>query len=446
MKFGTKTCWLPLIAIVLSGCPSEPTSQDAGPALDAEPPSSRTYALGIEPLGYAIQGVHRWVFDDAARLSTDTATDADTIDDGDTSDSPLALAEILVVPAYLEGIPWAEFGGADDSLQSLPGAWLARMQALRDAVFDSGLRLVLALSPMNMRYDNLAAKVVADGSGGDTLQDNWLNEYCPNTSAGGNPDKWPVAYARYVNWMVELFSPEFVSLGHRVNLFEENCGQVSPGSYESMIGFSTAAHQRIKEAHPDVLTIVGVDIEDLYGYPKKPGRCTSLSPKECFEERRQLIAPIVADRVGLASYPAVAVASLKELPGDWLSHIYDALDGEPAVITGLGMPGRSVEEKSGVCVPFIESDEGLQRDLLDQAVALAGQASMEFVVWSFARDLFDADAIGSCACSGPKDLCDHLDQLGASADEVRPTFIQGLYDKGGTRRQAGDLWHTLLEQ
>ena len=446
MKSGTKIYWLALLGVVLSGCPSEPTSDDTGPALDADPPSSRTYALGIEPLGYAMQGTQRWVFDDTAWLSPDVTLEANTRDNEDTSSNPLALAEILVVPAYLEGIPWAEFGGADDSPQNLPGAWLARMQGLRDAVMDSGLRLVLALSPMNMRYDNLAAKVVTDGSGGDTLQDNWLNEYCPNTSAGGNPDKWPVAYARYVSWMVELFSPEFVSLGHRVNLFEENCGQVSPGSYESMVGFATTAHQRIKERHPEVLTIVGVDIEDLYGYPRTPGRCVSLSPKECFEERRQLIGPIVADRVGLASYPALAVASLKELPGDWLSYIYDALGGQSAVITGLGMPGRSVEEKSGVCVPFIESDEGLQRDLLDQAVAIAGQESMDFIVWSFATDLFDADAIGSCSCSGPKDLCDHLDQLGASADSVRPTLIQGLYDKGGARRQAGELWHTLLEQ
>ena len=77
------------------------------------------------------------------------------------------------------------------------------------------------------------------------------------------------------------------------------------------------------------------------------------------------------------------------------------------VIAGIGLPSRSLEVKSGVCVPFVDSDEVQQRLLLDQGMSLADARKSEFLVWTAARDYYDADAIGPCVCSGDKALCAH---------------------------------------
>ena len=425
--------WIPALVACGGG------SVDAD-TVEPEPDSSsdRSFALGFEALDYRIGGAQRWVVD-LTQIPKNTG--------GEPGRERVAAipADAVVVPAYVYGIPWSEFAGKDDTLSSLPGSWVAKMQSLRTEVEEHGLRVVLALNPVNSKYDNLAPEASDDGSGEVRLRENWLKEYCPNPSDDGNPDKWARAYSRYVAWMVDLFEPEFVGLARSINLYEERCESARPGAYAAVVAMANRAHSDLKGSESDVTTFTGVLVEDLYGYPRKGGRCPSMSAKDCFAERKVLLDGIESDRLGLESYPAAAVATLKELPGDWLAHIAENIGGREVVFTGLGMPGRSIEHVSGVCVPWVDADEEMQRSLLDQAATVAKQTASDLLVWSSVRDLYTAEAVGSCACSSPKELCDHLDQLGGAADEVRPRLMQGLYTEAGDERLAGELWRALSE-
>jgi hypothetical protein len=171
-----------------------------------------------------------------------------------------------------------------------------------------------------------------------------------------------------------------------------------------------------------------------------------MTPKECFEERKSLLGPIVADRLGLATFPATALGSLQDLPSDWVSHIADAQASLPVVITGAGLPSTRLEKAAGVCIPLVETDTTLQRTFLDQLLDDAADRDMELVVWTSLRDFYSAETVGACSCAGEKTLCDHLAQLGESADTLRPQLIQGLFDVEGTEREAGVLWRDLLQQ
>jgi hypothetical protein len=441
MKVKTTLLRYAWVSLLFLGCPGPEGGQDSVSGDAADAVSQRSYLLGGEAVRYEMSGGERWVFDPSP-----LQIDGQEGEQGDEDALPIWLAEVVVLPAHLYGVPWSEFGGTEDVPSNLPGSWVASLQAMKSSSAGWDRKTVLALMPTNSRYDNLAPRAKDDGSGQLQLEDNWLNEYCPNTSAGGNPSKWPSAYARYVKWMVALFEPDYVLLSRRINLYEENCGEVSPGSYESMVSYSTAANEALKAANIGVTTVVSVDVEDLYGYPRTPGRCPSLSAKECFETRRVLMAPLVADRIGLASYPAVAMSALKDLPDDWLKVVLEAMGDTPAVFTGLGLPAVTLEQDSGVCVPLIETDESTQREFLEQALVAAEQRNMEIVVWTSGVDYLPVEPIAGCNCSEPKDVCTHLGFLGASADAVRPHLIRGLFDASQNARQAGDVWQSLLEQ
>lgn len=435
-----------VLALILlqAACPPSESGKDVSQE-DTADVSSRVFLMGAEAAVYQIGGGERWRLTDeflSVEVPLDEATEADAEGQG----APESLAELVLLPVHRYGIPWAEFSAADATPQNLPGAWVAKMQSLRDMVQASGRQLLLGLSPVNDRFDNLTAQASDDVDGSLRLTENWLNTYCPNTAAGGNPNKWPSAYARYVEWMVNLFTPEFVLLSRRINLFEENCGEASPGAYEAMVGFSTAADTALKLAGQAAITVVSVDVEDLYGYPRTPGRCPSLTPAECLAERHELLAPIVADRLGLASFPAAALGALETLPADWLARVAERSPSLPVVVSGAGLPAERLEKKSGVCVPLLETSEALQRAFLDQVLSEATTRGMDFVVWSSPLDFYDATAVGACQCAGEASLCQHLSQLGESADAVRPWLMQGLFDVTGMPREAGGLWRQVLSE
>ncbi len=462
-----------LAALVLAGAGCEGSGGDgpgdadaAGGGADGQGDGGRSYLLGGRAERYAIDGSQRWTIsvEGLTQPVTSAAPAPDGADagpgrgstDGAEGAADEPVVEAVVVPLYRLGVPWKAFangGGAN-----LPGPWVLAVQRAQDEAESLGLPIALSLSPTNETWDHLAPLATDDGTGTLRLEDNWLHDYCYDPSADPQPEKWRDAYVRYVEWAVKRFSPRWVFLAHRVNLYDARCAATRPGAYGAVAGFATAAHERLHEAlDPAPVTVVTVDVEDLYGFPSQPGRCVGTEGPECLGERGALLQAFQADRLGLESYPEAALPRLGEIPADWLEGVVAARADLPPIVAGTGLPAVSMERrKSQVCIPLLESDAELQRTWLDQVLAAAGAHGMGLVVWTYPESLLDEALVAPCDCPGgdaeADAVCAHLAQLGARADSLRPRFIEGLWRgagglaAGGVERSAAAVWRGLLAE
>lgn len=388
-------------------------------------PTGRPYLLGARAEGY-----------DIARTAFPRPAAASAAPLGDE------LVEIGVAPLDLYGIPWSSFLGTDNVPTDLPGPWLNGIDAAVAAAKGDGRPVVLALSPLSASFDTLAAEAGSAGSN-LSLNPSW-KPYCYDPGADGNPTKWRDAYAGYVVWVIKRYRPAFVVLAQRVNRFESACGA---GPYASIQGFVSEANARVG-ALTEVTqpaTVVSVDVEDLYGFPKKAARCVGVAPAACFETRRGLLEGLDADVIGLESYPAPYVDTLGAIPADWLSRVVTAA-GKPTAVVGTSLPAVSMSRRDGVCLPILSSSEGVQASWLDQVLATAENARMSLVIWRSLVDLYDASVVSSCPCAGDTGLCQHLQQLGGAADEVRFRLAGGLVASDGSERQAAAVWRQAKGQ
>ena len=436
----------------LLGCPpaKKPQPQpDAAGDADAGP--SRSYLLGGRAEAYAIAHQQRVV---ATRPLGDVCVpvqgDAGAAGDGEVGpDGADAVAQVcgpaveaVVVPADLLGIPWGSFTGPDNLPAELPAPWFSAVQAARAEVEALGLPIVLALSPLSEEQDALALEATDQG-GTLGLKPFKVHCYDPTKEARRNLYEYPDAYAGYVRWMVGQFDPRWVVLAQRVNRYYDACG-ANDAAYAGILGFAAKAHARLQDLDEPPVTVVSVDVEDLYGYPPKAGRCVGLGSAACLDQRKKLLAGIEADRLGLESHPASALAELGALPSDWLSRVAAARPELPPVVSGTGLPAVSLSSPGGmICAPLLESSEAVQLEWLDQVVATATNLDMDLVVWSSPEDLLDAVVVASCPCHGDQALCQHLDQLGAKTDEVRLRTVEGLWSTDGAPRAAAAIWEQL---
>ncbi len=414
--------------VSMAGCPDDGGGEaDAGSDAVADTsadaaPTGRPYLLGGRAETYDPTARRQW-------------TPSFDVIGGDLGD----LLEVVVVPLDLYGIPWSSFTGPDNRPTQLPGPWLSAVNALQAEAAATGKPIVLSLSPLAATWDTLAPDA-REQSGILVLNDAW-RPYCYDPSADADPAKWRDVYGGYAVWVVDKFDPDWVILGSRVNRYEERCGA---SAYEAVVGFATEAHRRLAELADPPTTIVSVDIDDLYGYPAKPGRCVAIAPEACLAQRQDLLDVISADVLGLESYPAEALADLGVMPADWFSRVADLRGDRAAAIVGTALPALEMASSEGFCLPLLGSSEALQAEWLDQAIDAAEDARMPLMIWRSLRDLAAADVVASCPCAGDAALCQHFDQLGAKADEVRLQLAAGLVGADGAERQAVSLWRQAM--
>jgi|GEM_PF-1598032 len=429
-------------SLALAGCPETetPTPDAAGDAGDTDAgPTGRSYLLGGLAQKYEYNTARRWT------ISLDKLT-APAPADG--SGEPVDLTEMVVVPLYHLGIPWTEF---DSSFAStLPGPWVQAINDVAAAVAGLNKPIAIALSPTSLEWDNLAPEARDNGSGGLQIQENWLQSYCHDPSQDGDPKQWEAAYVRYVEWITDKFDPAYVFVAHRINRYDEVCSGVNPNAYAAIANFATAAHEAIKARSNPPTTVVTVDVEDLYGFTvagKPPGRCVVESPKECFEQRKNLLDAFTADRLGLESYPGDTLRFTQDIPADWLDVVAAYRSDMPPLIAGTGLGAVRMETNAAaVCLPLLETSQQLQLQWLDQVFGVADKYDMELVVWNSPVDQLSAQLMAPCDCTGDFEICEHLSQLGGNADAVRLQLIEGLFPDEGSPREAGIVWQQALTQ
>ena len=402
-------------------------------------PNGRSFLLAARAEAYDATALRPWTAS-LASLTLPPQAPAD----GDVAPLPPAHpVEALIIPLDTIGIPWSAFSGPDNRPTELPAAWLAQVENMEALVLQAGLPVVLAISPLSPEYDTLAPDA-RDESGALVLNSAW-RPYCYDPSADGNPIKYRDQFAGFARWAAERFKPQSIIVAQRLNLYEATCGATA---YGALVDFAGEAARRIAASAALSIkptTIASLDVEDLYGFPKKDGRCQSGTAADCLATRKALIATLEASDVavvGLESYPANAFADAAAIPGNWLSQVLAATT-KPTAITSAELPAMPLDTPKGVCTQLLSSNEAQQRAFLDQVLAAGDAREMSLVAWRHLLDLQPADIISSCPCAGDFALCSHLDGLGSKRDERRLMLVGGL-GTATVERQALTVWKALL--
>lgn len=432
---------LPLVALALLACSEDPAdTSDASDTSDTTP-SDRSFLLAARAEGYDITRARPFY----ATLDTLTfPAQADPVSPAPPPDRPI---EALVLPVDLLGIPWTSFNGPDNRPGSLPAPWLAELDAMAALASSTGLPLIVAISPLADTHDTLAP-LASDGAGALVLNPTWKPS-CYDPSADGNPTQHRDQFAGFVVWLAERLQPDAILLAQRINLYEANCGA---SAFNALKGFAAHAQARLQAASTVAkkpLTVVTFDVEDLYGFPARAGRCVGSAPKDCLATRATLLADLGVDRLGLESHPFRAHSSLSDLatiPRDWLAAVAAAQPAPAlsAFVASTGIPASRLDAERGACAPFIESTEAAQRAWLDQVIAFSAAQEAPYLVWRTLIDPLPSDTLTSCPCAGTVADCTHLAGLGNRRDDRRALLSSGLASSDAAARQALSLWRGLL--
>ncbi|MEC9072645.1 MAG: hypothetical protein VX938_09715, partial [Myxococcota bacterium] len=179
------------------GCGPGPSTPDE-PDVSVEEPT-RAFALASRAEGYQVGESSPRIFDLGAvevLLPPDPPVVAEgevgTDASGATSDAtdseewvPRIPLEAVVVPVDLLGVPWDSFDGPAGAPTDLPAPWLSALNGMLEGARESGLPLVVALSPLSENWDALAARPEGDAS---TLSlDPLWKPYCYDPSLDGDP-------------------------------------------------------------------------------------------------------------------------------------------------------------------------------------------------------------------------------------------------------------------
>ncbi len=419
------------LCAMLSACPED--SPAATDTTDADTlPGNRTFLLAARAESYDPSLARPFIPSLASVTFAPSAADPIS---PPAFDRPI---EALVLPVDLIGIPWSSFSGPDNRPTSLPSTWLAEIERLEALAAEAGLPLILSLSPLSPDHNTLAP-LASEQSGALVLNPTWKPS-CFDPSADSNPTLYRDQYAGFVVWLAERFQPLAILVGQRLNLYEANCGT---SAFEAIVGFVNHAQTRLASLTTRPLTVATMDVEDLYGFPSRPGRCVTGTPKDCLALRAPLMADLAVDRLGLDSSPWRAFGDLADVPRDWLAAVADA-QTLPALVASTGAPAMRMDAVRGACSPFIESDELAQRNWLDQAIGFSASEEAPFLVWRALIDQLPTAILAGCPCTGDIDLCTHLEGLGNRRDDRRAMLASGLTNADGTPRQAMTLWRSLL--
>lgn len=433
---GSRGAAAALAFLALAACGDDPPA--ATDTQNDTTPNGRTFVLAARAEAYDARAQRPFVASLASMTFPETAAD---VAPQPTVDRPV---EAIVVPLDLIGIPWSSFAGPANQPVDLPGPWLAEVEALEALIAEAGKPVVLAISPLAAEFDTLAAEA-RDANGQLVLNTAW-QPYCYDPSTDGNPTKYRDQFAGFARWAVERFRPSMVILGQRMNLYETTCGA---SAYSAITGFVAEAVKRIDASETlteKPLLLASVDVEDLYGFPAKAGRCQTGTPADCLATRKSLVATLEASGIthlALESYPHRAFPDATQIPADWLSRVA-TVAAKPTAIAGLGLPAVDLDTAKGVCTRLVASTASTQRAFLDQAIAIADQKDMPLLVWRTLLDLAPSETVAACPCAGDATLCTHLDQLGAKRDERRVQLVAGLASKDGVARSALAIWRGLL--
>jgi hypothetical protein len=359
------------------------------------------------------------------------------------------LDEVDLLSLHLDdfwGIPWDSFKANVPP----PASWAAKWQGVKNAAQASGKTLYLSISPLGSRI-TLTRKVDVSGN----TQDNWAPanaDGCYLFSSDSNADTYKTAYVNYLEYLIALIQPKFLSPAIEINILFTKC----PTEKDAWIKWYSDVYTNLKTAHPDLVIFPTFQLEHLYGVADAASACQNGLPySACFEQRLAEILPIPGDRIAFSSYPTAWEFSGEPRPSDTFTKVQSATSRK-IWISETGWPAVKVlaqyGDQSTACgpdlVPASIADDAMLDRYLSWLLEEARTKRFEAVVWWLHRDFLDGTVASACPCPGTNDTC----TLTSAFRAVSPTAElllrvfgnMGLRYYDDTPRAALDLWLSFL--
>lgn len=355
------------------------------------------------------------------------------------------LDEVDLLSLHLDdfwGIPWGSFG--TDSPP--PESWATKWDELRNAAQSSGKTLYLAVSPLG---DRITLTRNVDGNG--NTQDNWAPtdaDGCYLFSSDPNADSYKTAYLNYLEYLIDLIQPQFLSPAIEINILFAKC----PTEKDAWIDWYSDVYSILKAAHPDLVIFPTFQLEHVYGIADAASACQEgLSYSECFDQRLAEILLIPADRMAFSSYPSAWEFSGETRPSDTFTKAQSATSrkiwitetGWPAVEI-LAQYGDLPSDCGGELVPSSVASDAKLDSYLSWLLEEARTIRFEAVIWWSHRDLLDGSVASVCPCPGTNDTCTLTSIFRTLSPELEIVLRlfgnMGLRYYDNTARAALDIW------
>ncbi len=313
------------------------------------------------------------------------------------TDADLATdVDVVAVHQEYYGVPWDAFAAGDPP----PSVWAGKMSGLASSARAAGKQVFLSVSPTDGNRSSLAPRVRIE-NGVEVMESGWA-PHCWDARTAADGATWRDAYVRYVQWMVDLFQPEFLNVGIELNLWDIAC----PSAWDGMVDVVNAAYDAAKARRPATPVFPSIQIDALYGLA--PGSCPQgTDAGTCYETGYAHLARVKRDRFAMSSYPSLgAVPSLAALPADWFTRAPQR-GGERSRIAEAGWLSTALvaQASSGACFTALTSDETFAATYLDRLLDDAQGAGMDLVTWISDRDLLIEPLMTDCGCHQSAEWC-----------------------------------------
>ena len=313
------------------------------------------------------------------------------------TDADLATdVEVVAIHQEFYGVPWEAFAAGAPP----PPGWAGRMSALAGSARGAGKQVFLSVSPLDGNRSSLAPRVrVMNGT--EVVESGWAPQ-CWDFRTASDGATWRDAYVRYVEWMVDLFQPEFLNVGIEINLWDIAC----PSAWEGMVDVVNAAYDAAKARRPAAAVFPSIQLDALYGLA--PGSCPpGTDAGTCYETGYAHLGRVKRDRFAISTYPYLGVVpSLDALPADWFTRA-PRRGGERALIAEAGWLSTPLvaQASTGACFTALTSDETVAAAYLDRLLSDAQAAGMDLVTWIADRDLVVEPLMTDCGCHQSAEWC-----------------------------------------
>jgi hypothetical protein len=271
---------------------------------------------------------------------------------------------------------------------------------------------------------------------------------------------YQAAYIKYMEWLINLVKPDFVSPAIEMNIPFGVCSS----DKAAWIAWYTGVNDALKADFPTLPIFATFQVQTLYGISDAASACPAPTTlDECFDQHLAEALAIPGDRIAFSNYPmswSYRPEYSYSYPTDTFARVASAT-ARPIWISETGWPTVPVlasypHGASGSCgahyVPAAIANDTNQDDYLKWLLNQAQTYHFEAVIWWLNRDYLDGSVAATCPCSpGTSDTCVLADNFYSSGGPLGETLLRifgnmALRNYDGSARPAHATWKKWIQR